>query len=125
MMIVNLLGLLLIAAIVWWFWLYHRPERATSDAGAIEIRVDGGVYIPDRIRIPADRATRLRFLRQDPSPCAATVIFEGLNLSAELPLNEVRELVVGPAAPGTYPFCCQMNMYRGTLEVVANAGAAP
>jgi plastocyanin domain-containing protein len=31
MMIINLMGLLVIALIVWWFWLY-KPAKAEVDA---------------------------------------------------------------------------------------------
>ena len=116
-LLVNLAGLLLMAAIVWWFWLYRRGPAVQSTAGTIEVRVANGVYSPDRIRVPANQPTRLRFLRQDPSACAATVIFEGLDISAELPLNTVKEITLTPTQPGQYSFSCPMQMYRGTLEV--------
>lgn len=116
-LLVNLAGLLLMAAIVWWFWLYRRAPVAQSASGVIEVRVADGVYSPDCIRVPVNQPTRLRFLRQDPSSCAATVIFEGLDTSAELPLGEVKEITITPTTPGQYSFSCPMQMYRGTLEV--------
>ncbi len=116
-LIINVSGLLLMAAIVWWFWLYRTAAAVQLDAGALQIRVENGVYSPDHIRVPANQPTRLRFLRQDPSACAATVIFEGLDISAELPLGEIKEIVISPTTPGIYSFSCQMHMYRGSLEV--------
>ncbi len=116
-LLVNLSGLLLMAAIVWWFWLYRPGLAAQPEAGAVQITVANGVYSPDRIQVPANQPTRLRFLRQDPSACAATVIFDELDISVELPLGEAKEIVITPAAPGQYSFSCPMQMYRGTLEV--------
>jgi len=58
----------------------------------------------------------LRFLRKDPSPCAAKVIFADLGISADLPIGEERELRLEPP-PGEYEFTCEMNMYRGSLLV--------
>ena len=39
MIIINLLGLLLIGLIVWWFWLYKAKE-VTADEGVISIKVE-------------------------------------------------------------------------------------
>ena len=115
--IVNVSGLLLMTAIVWWFWLYRPGRAALPNAGAVEIIVENGVYTPDRILVSANEPTTLRFLRKDPSACAATVIFEELNISAELPLGEIKEIVIDPGTPGNYRFSCPMQMYRGSLEV--------
>ncbi len=116
-LMVNLVGLLLMAGIVWWFWLYHRAPAALAEGGAIQITVEHGVYVPDRVRIPVNKPTTLRFLRKDPSSCAAMVVFDGLGLSAALPVGEVTEVVVAPSKAGEYRFSCQMQMYRGTLDV--------
>jgi plastocyanin domain-containing protein len=116
-LIVNLAGVLLALAIVWWFWLSKpKARRATPDA-AIDIVVDGGVYTPARIEVAAGRPVTLRFLRKDPSPCAEKVLFDDLGISADLPVGKPVELTVKPAATGEYAFTCQMQMYRGTLVV--------
>lgn len=115
--IVNISGLLLMTAIVWWFWLYQPRRTALPNAGAIQIIVENGVYSPDRILALANQPTTLRFLRKDASACAATVIFDELDISAELPLGEIKEIVITPEAPGNYSFSCPMQMYRGSLEV--------
>lgn len=114
-LLINLLGLLLIALIIWWFWLWRPKSAARASQGLIEIRVDQGVYTPARVEIPVGRPTRLRFLRLDPSPCAEWVLIDGLGLSAELPLNQPRDLVVKPDKAGRYGFSCQMRMYQGEL----------
>jgi plastocyanin domain-containing protein len=116
-LLVNISGLLLMAAIIWWFWLYRPGLAAQPDAGVIEVTVENGVYTPDHISVPVNQPTTLRFLRKDASACAATVIFDGLDISAELPLEEVKEVIITPATPGNYSFSCSMQMYRGTLEV--------
>ena len=117
--LVNLLGIAAIAGIVWWFWL-SRPSarRAASDARS-PIIVDGGVYTPGDIEIPAHEARVLRFLRRDPSPCAERLIFDDLNVSADLALGEVTEIHVPATPSGVYAFHCQMGMYRGRLLVTS------
>jgi len=119
-LIVNLAGLVIIGLIVWWFWLSTpKAQRATSEV--IDVLVDGGVYTPARIEVPAGKAVKLRFLRKDPSPCAEKVLFDDLGIAADLPIGQPVELTVTPKAAGEYAFTCQMQMYRGTLVVKAGA----
>ena len=113
---VNLLGLGLIVAIIWWFWL-SRPASVQRHGDSIDILVDDGVYTPSRIETPTNQPITLRFLRKDPSPCAEQVIFADFDLSVELPVDEYRELTLTPQEKGEYDFTCQMQMYRGTLIV--------
>ncbi len=117
MLFVNLLGVLLIAGIAWWFWMYRAPDAAVATQGIIEIVVENGVYVPARVEVPAGQPTTLRFLRKDASPCAGTVLFSDLNISEDLPVNKSRDIVVNPPTAGIYPFTCQMQMYRGELRV--------
>lgn len=116
MVVINLLGLLLIALIVWWFWLYREPATALA-AGEITIEVQDGVYAPAHIRIQAGQRAQLNFLRKDPSPCASVVVFKDFGISEELPLNKTWTVALPPLQPGRYPFTCQMQMYRGEVIV--------
>ncbi|MCO1334738.1 cupredoxin domain-containing protein [Microbulbifer sp. OS29] len=115
--LVNAIGLLIILAVIWWFWL--GPKRSAgqlvSSAGKLQILVKDGVYEPDRIRLPAGCAVTLYFRREDPSPCSEWVLFPDLEVSAELALNKATPVEIPEAEPGEYPFNCQMQMYRGTL----------
>ncbi len=119
MMMINVLGLLLIALIVWWFWLY-KPKEVTADDGTMTVIVDNGIYEPSRIRLPAGHAATLRFLRKDASPCAGTVVFADFDISEELPLNKTKDIRLPPLESGEYSFSCQMQMYRGELIVSEN-----
>jgi plastocyanin domain-containing protein len=111
---VNVVGLVLIGLIVWWFWLSSpRAQRATS--AVIDVSVDGGVYTPARIEVAAGQPITLRFLRKDPNPCAEKVLFDELGVAADLPVGEPVELTLTPPTAGEYAFTCQMQMYRGTL----------
>ena len=116
MMMINVLGVLLIALIGWWFWLY-KPKEATANDGTMTVIVDNGTYEPSRIRLPAGKATTLRFLRKDASPCAGTVVFADFDISEELPLDKTKDINLPPLTPGDYSFTCQMQMYRGELLV--------
>ncbi len=116
MIIINILGLLLIALIIWWFWLY-KPAEVSLGEGAVTVLVEDGTYQPSHIRLPAGQPARLQFLRKDPSPCAAMVVFSDFDISEELPLNKPKEINLPPMTTGDYDFTCQMQMYRGTLRV--------
>lgn len=115
--VVNLLGLVLAAFIVWWFWVSRGGSIARTEGNTISITVDGGVYTPSVLRIPAGEPVTLRFLRKDPSPCAEKVIFSGLDVSADLTVGQPYDLTITPEEPGEYDFTCQMAMYRGKLIV--------
>ncbi len=121
MWIINIIGLLLIAGIIWWFWLYkpsNDTENYTSaDSGAITVLVENGVYQPALIKIPVNQASTLRFIRKDKTPCAETVVFDGLDISAELPVDKPVDIVLTPQNSGTFGFTCQMKMYKGQLLV--------
>ena len=114
--IVNVAGLVVIGAIVGWFWL-SRPVARRLDDAPITIVVEDGVYSPAHIQVSRDRPIVLSFLRKDPGPCAAKVIFSALGVSADLPVGEEREVRLGLQQPGEYEFACEMHMYRGTLSV--------
>ncbi|GAB3015736.1 cupredoxin domain-containing protein [Bowmanella dokdonensis] len=119
MMLINLIGLLLIALIIWWFWLYKGQSQAVGDE-PVQVLVKDGSYQPARLTLKAGAAASLVFKREDASPCAEQVVFPGLDLSETLPLDKPVTVQLPPLAPGTYAFHCQMQMYRGELHVTDN-----
>lgn len=115
MWIINLLGLALIALIVWWFWLY-KPDSHIAPGEVQVIVVENGLYQPARLTVPAGQPVILRFLRRDPSPCAASVLIPDLEITEELPVGQEKLVRLPALDAGEYPFHCQMNMYRGVLR---------
>lgn len=113
--LVNTAGLLLIALVVIWFWLW--PNRATQAQKGLTIKVADGSYDPNMIEATAGQPLELRFIREDPSPCAERVIFHGLGINAELPVGKAYTVRLTPQQPGTYRFTCDMQMYQGRLRV--------
>ncbi len=112
----NLLALLLIGFIVWWFWL-AKPSRRKAVTDSIDVIVDGGVYTPAVIEVTQDKPVILNFIRRDASPCAEKVIFAEMDVSADLPLDQEKKLELNPHQKGEFDFTCQMGMYRGKLIV--------
>ena len=115
MLLINISGVLLIALIVWWFWLY-KPKEVEVSNNKIIIRVENGVYTPAHIKVKANKSTLLTFIRADSSPCAATLLIPGLEMSKEIPLNKETVITLPPLAAGEYPFHCPMQMYRGVIK---------
>jgi plastocyanin domain-containing protein len=116
--LVNIGGLLAMAAIVGWFWLWPRRPAVAAAGQVIDITVANGVYEPDAIAIRRGQTATLNFHRVDPSPCAEQVIFHDLDISANLPIGGTRSIRITPQRAGTFRFTCQMQMYQGTLQVL-------
>jgi plastocyanin domain-containing protein len=116
MLIVNIAGLLLIALIVWWFWLY-KPAEVIADENDLVVIVENGVYQPAHIKLTADKPVTLTFLRKDESPCSETLLIPELKINETLPLNKNKIIQLPAMASGNYDFQCQMQMYRGQLIV--------
>lgn len=115
--IVNIAGICSIILIIWWFWL-SKSGVPTKAEDLIEIKVKDGVYQPANVQVKANHPITLRFIREDPSPCAEVVIFSSLNISEQLPLHRPKDIVLTLKTTGTYEFTCQMGMYRG--KIIAN-----
>jgi plastocyanin domain-containing protein len=118
--IVTAFGLLLVAFIVWFFWL-KKPKgtrAATTSSGYQEamILVKGG-YTPDMIVVEHGKPVRLNFRREETATCSEMVLFPDFNKSARLPTGETVAIELLPDKSGEYEFACQMGMFRGRLIV--------
>ena len=118
--IVTLMGLGLIAWIVWYFWLWEGDAvTARSVAGGvqeIDVTVKGG-YQPASITAEAGRPIRLNFTRRESTPCGEEVVLPEFGRRAHLPQNKTVGIEITPDRPGEYEFTCGMNMYKGRLIV--------
>ena len=118
--IVLVAGLLLVAFIVWFFWLKRaRGVRAAQVGGGYQeamILVKGG-YSPDTIIVGRGKPVRLNFRREETASCSDRVVFEQFGKSAELPTGEVVSVELMPKEAGEFAFSCPMGMFRGRLIV--------
>ena len=116
-LLTNLAGILLIAAIVVWFWLGKTTSILKSNETLIPIEVESGIYIPSTIRVSQGKPITLRFTRYDASPCAEMVVFPALGISAELPVKKPFDISLPLDKTGEFEFTCAMGMYRGKLII--------
>ena len=120
-LIVNIIGLALIALVVWYFWLYRREGVQLDVVAGVQeatIKVKGG-YDPDVVVVKKGKPVRLNFLRQESAMCSEMVIFDKLQKSAKLPEGETVSIEFTPMQNGEIPFQCQMGMLRGKVIVEA------
>ena len=117
-------GLGLIGLELWWFLLSKPKSRQATTTGGVQevtVTVDGG-YDPNHILVRAGQPVRLNFFRKDPSSCLEEVRFPDFRIAQALPVNKTTAIAFTPTQPGRYEFACGMNMFRGTVEVVAEDG---
>ena len=118
--IVTASGGVLIASIVWFFWLKQTAgTRATTASGGYQeamILVKGG-YTPDVIVVQHGKPVRLNFRREETAACSEMVLFPDFDKSVRLPTGETVAIEFLPEKPGEYEFACQMGMLRGKLIV--------
>ena len=118
--LVDLVGLGLIAFIVWFFWLVRAKgvRAAVTSAGYQEqmVLVKGG-YTPDVIVVEAGKPVRLNFVRQESVSCSEMVLLPAFNKSATLPEGQTVPVEFLPKDRGEFEFSCQMGMFRGKLIV--------
>lgn len=116
----TIIGVLFIIVIAWYFGAHKKDvsKAQISSSGYQEqiIKVKAG-YIPDTVMVQTGKPVRLIFIREEKAPCSEMVLFSNFNKSAVLPYGKNTTVEIMPTKAGTYPFSCQMGMYKGTLIV--------
>jgi plastocyanin domain-containing protein len=117
---VDIVGLALIAFIVWFFWLVKAKgvRAAATSSGYQEqmVLVKGG-YTPDVIVVQAGKPVRLNFVRQESASCSEMVLLPAFGKSAQLPEGQTVSVEFLPKERGEFEFACQMGMFRGKVIV--------
>lgn len=117
---VNVVGLGLIAFIVWFFWMKKTAGvRAGLTSGGYQeqmVLVKGG-YTPDVIVVERGKPVRLNFVRQESAACSEMVLLPAFGKSANLPEGQTVPVEFMPSEPGEFEFACQMGMFRGKVIV--------
>ena len=118
--VVDIVGVGLIAFIAWFFWMKKTAgvKAALTSGGYQEqmVLVKGG-YTPDVIVVERAKPVRLNFIRQESAACSEMVLLPAFNKSANLPEGETVAVEFMPSEAGEYEFACQMGMFRGKIVV--------
>ncbi len=117
---VDVVGLAVIAFIVWFFWLVKgKGVHAAATSGGYQeqmVLVKGG-YTPDVIVVEAGKPVRLNFVRQESASCSEMVLLPAFGKSAKLPEGATVPIEFLPKERGEFEFACQMGMFRGKVIV--------
>jgi len=117
---VDVVGLGLIAFLVWFFWLVKakgvRAAAASSGYQEQMVLVKGG-YTPEVIVVEAGKPVRLNFVRQESASCSEMVLVPAFSKSARLPEGQTVAVEFLPKQRGEFEFACQMGMFRGKVIV--------
>jgi len=117
---VTILGLVLIALIVKFFWLIKKvgvkAALASSGYQELMILVKGG-YSPDVIVVEKGKPVRFNFVRAESASCSEMVLIPDFQKSAKLPEGETVPVEFMPDKVGEFGFQCQMGMLRGKIIV--------
>ena len=96
-----------------------QPAKQPPAPGVHEVTVTEKGFEPDRIQVSANEKITLRFTRKAEKTCADAVEVQGDPVKHVLPLNAPIDVKVTAPPSGELAFACPMNMYRGTIVVVA------
>jgi Cu+-exporting ATPase len=116
-------GLVLIAALAWFFLGPSESGRAEFRGGVqeVEVTVRGG-YTPAQIRVRQGVPLRLVFDRQEGGECTSEVVFPDFRVRKTLPAFARTTVELVPERRGKFGFACGMNMVHGTLMVEPGDG---
>ncbi|MBC7174161.1 MAG: cupredoxin domain-containing protein [Polyangiaceae bacterium] len=83
----------------------------------IPITVDAEGYHPTEATAPAGERVRLVFKRTTDEGCGQQLVFPGLGIRKDLPLDEEVPVDITMPPSGSVAFTCGMDMYRGSVVV--------
>ena len=115
-------GIVLIAAILWYFFGEREGTAAAVDTTGVQevkVTVKGG-YAPDVIVVKQGQPVRLDFYRDETASCSEQIIFGDFGIARDLPAFKTTPIEFTPDKAGEFVFTCGMNMMRGKLVVRAS-----
>src|SRR5689334_401662 len=113
--VVTITGLLLIAAVAWFFFGEREKTIAQVGTGGVQVlhvTVKGG-YSPDTLVVKRGQPVRIDFDRQETASCSDTVVFGDFGISQPLPAFRTTPVQFTPEKSGAFEFTCGMDMLRG------------
>jgi plastocyanin domain-containing protein len=93
------------------------PAAPALEGRRVDITAGAEGYSPSTIEAKKGESLVLRFTRTTKSDCLAQVVFPGLKITKDLPLNTPVEIAIKADQPGQIPFQCGMAMVHGNVNV--------
>lgn len=87
----------------------------TIPAHAIKLEIGPQGYEPAKLTLAAGKPVTLAITTRQRPSCAGRIVFPGLGLTRELPLNGTVVIELPALAAGELSFGCGMGMYKGAL----------
>lgn len=118
--ITLLVGVILIAFIIWWFFGKHEEKAGTAQVNdghqEAKVIVKGG-YSPSTIVLKKGVPANINFNMQDSTACLSHVVFDKLGVNADLTKQPVTSIKIPTDKKAEYDFACGMNMFHGKVIV--------
>jgi Cu+-exporting ATPase len=125
-LVVTIAGVVLVAALGWFFLRRPAATAAVEADGVQQVRVTvRGGYQPDAIQARPGVPLRIVFDRQEDGDCSSRVVFSDLGISRFLAPFAETTVELLPRRPGMFGFACGMNMLHGTLVVEGDGVDVP
>jgi plastocyanin domain-containing protein len=93
------------------------PGAPALEGRRVDITAGAEGYSPATVEAKKGESLVLRFTRTTKSDCLAQVVFPGLKITKELPLNTPVEIAIKADTTGKIPFQCGMAMVHGNVNV--------
>jgi plastocyanin domain-containing protein len=94
-----------------------KDVAAASVGGRISVTADANGFNPAQIAVAKGVPLTLEFTRTSKDTCATKVVFPEINLSRDLPLNEVVAVEIPTGEARKLTFQCGMGMYKSSVVV--------
>lgn len=115
-----IVGLILIAFILWWFFGKHteKVEEGTiaNNEQTATVVVNGG-YSPATVVLKKGVPAQLNFKMEDSTACLSHVVFEQLGINEDLTKQKITKIDIPTDKAGTINYACGMDMFHGKVIV--------
>ncbi|MFZ2491865.1 MAG: cupredoxin domain-containing protein [Thermoanaerobaculia bacterium] len=93
------------------------PKKAAPAVRTIDIKISGGDYIPNVVKVKKGEKVRLNFIRDNKPTCGDIVVIPALKIKKAIPVNQPTAIDIQPTKAGTMKITCGMDMFDGKIVV--------
>jgi plastocyanin domain-containing protein len=86
-------------------------------SGKLSVTVGDNGFVPSAVTASKGQPLTLEFKRVSDKTCATQVVFPELNITKDLPLNNVVAISIPTDQPRKLAFQCGMGMYKSSVVI--------